>query len=93
MSHPAVQEMSHSAAFSQWAVLPSPTVAAQRPDTYWQAIKLSRPHVAVHVSAFWQAAVHRSPPASVHTLFWLAQCRAHPGAPPHSCVHDAPAGQ
>jgi hypothetical protein len=29
----------------------------------------------------------------VQTLFWLAQWRAHPAAPPHSCVHDAPVGQ
>jgi len=27
-------------------------VAMQRPDTYWHAIKLCRPHVALHVSAF-----------------------------------------
>jgi hypothetical protein len=86
--------MSHRAALSQWARLPSPIVATQRPDTCWHATVLDGPHEALHVSAFWQAAVHSTPPeTSVHARFWFAQCSVHCGAPPHSCVHDAPVGQ
>jgi hypothetical protein len=59
-----VHVMSHSAAPSQCARLPSPTEATQRPETCWHAMVLPSPQMAPQVSAFWQAAMHSGPPAA-----------------------------
>lgn len=87
------QVTSHIAAPSQCALLPSPTVATQLFATYWHAMVLLAPHVAAQLSAFWQAAVHPSPPVSVHARLWFAQKSEQLTPPPHACAHDAPSGQ
>ncbi len=73
--------MSHDAAPSQCARLPSPTVATQLFLTYWHAIVALRPQVASHDWAFWQDAAQASPPRRVKEALPFAQNRAHPESP------------
>jgi len=86
-----VHVMSQRAAPSQCTRLASPTVAVQLPFTYWHATVLALPQVALQVWAFWQDALHPSPPCRVHDGFPFAQKRAHDG-PEQVWLQEAPAG-